>query len=274
MRRPLRTRAPYAATVLSMSDKEAVEIAQPRETHSDSSTRCYGRRTQRTASPSHRAPPCTTDCRPQQSCGTGPTAVKSAPAEPVRADLDPQLSAHAPHPIRDRGRDDAPAFVPGGSGTPTRGAPSPRRPAPRVRPGERAAWPGHRPCRRPSSTRRRRSRFSAWPRSPHNASPGAWRPARPGPPAAALSGRDGQPAGVLVLEGHTLHVALQRQRALQARQRLVVGAAWEDHDLVFANAVGGLSIPRTCAACSVGLRSELGSVGGIPMSYGTPRARS
>lgn len=33
-------------------------------------------------------------------------------------------------------------------------------------------------------------------------------------------------------------VALQRQRALQARERLVVGAAWQDHDLVFANSVG------------------------------------
>lgn len=32
--------------------------------------------------------------------------------------------------------------------------------------------------------------------------------------------------------------ALQRQRALQARARLVVGAAWLDHDLVFANAIG------------------------------------
>ncbi len=32
--------------------------------------------------------------------------------------------------------------------------------------------------------------------------------------------------------------ALQRQRAQQARERLVVGAAWADHDLVFANAVG------------------------------------
>lgn len=32
--------------------------------------------------------------------------------------------------------------------------------------------------------------------------------------------------------------ALQRQRALQARARLVVGAAWIDHDLVFANAIG------------------------------------
>ena len=32
--------------------------------------------------------------------------------------------------------------------------------------------------------------------------------------------------------------ALQRQRALQARGRLVVGAAWLDHDLVFANAIG------------------------------------
>lgn len=32
--------------------------------------------------------------------------------------------------------------------------------------------------------------------------------------------------------------ALQRQRALQARQRLVVGSAWTDLDLVFANAIG------------------------------------
>ena len=32
--------------------------------------------------------------------------------------------------------------------------------------------------------------------------------------------------------------ALQRQRALQARERLVAGSAWADLDLVFANAIG------------------------------------
>jgi len=32
--------------------------------------------------------------------------------------------------------------------------------------------------------------------------------------------------------------ALGRQRALQARERLVVGAAWQDGDLVFANSIG------------------------------------
>ncbi|MBA3267891.1 MAG: site-specific integrase, partial [Acidimicrobiia bacterium] len=32
--------------------------------------------------------------------------------------------------------------------------------------------------------------------------------------------------------------ALQRQRALQARERLIVGAGWQDLDLVFANEIG------------------------------------
>lgn len=52
-----------------------------------------------------------------------------------------------------------------------------------------------------------------------------------GPPKTAKSRRSlTMPAPVVA--------ALHCQRALQARERLVAGTAWQDHDLVFANGIG------------------------------------
>jgi integrase len=62
---------------------------------------------------------------------------------------------------------------------------------------------------------------------------------------------------------------LRRHRARLAQERIAVGPAWREHDLIFSSALGTPLDPDTCRTGSRGSASGQGSSTGTCMSYAT-----